>query len=31
MTPDRQRLSKHVSKLTLPTTEESLKAGMVHC
>jgi hypothetical protein len=31
MTPVRERLSKHVPKITLSTTEESLKAGMVHC
>jgi hypothetical protein len=31
MTPARQRLGKHAPKVTLSTTEESLKAGVVYC
>jgi hypothetical protein len=30
-TPARQRLGKHVLKVTLSTTEGRLKAGVVHC
>jgi hypothetical protein len=31
MTPARQRLGKHIPNVTLSATEESLKAGVVHC
>jgi hypothetical protein len=31
MTPARQRLGKHVPKITLATSEESLKTGVAHC